>query len=308
MSRAWLGISAALACTASLVLSSSAAAGETVPLRGSVAGAGAAVPLPDSMAAAGDSISQAFDVKVTGIFQDNPTYSWSTGTNKSVDSEYDRILAANPAIKGHEYNDSVAGDMMSNLDGQLQTAAGQGVQYVTIEIGADDLCVNSVAQMTPTATFQSEFQQALTDFTAADPTASIFVASIPNIYQVWKLNHNNPLAELVWNTLPFCNTMLPSSVTSAERQQVVQQEQAYNQVLGSVCAGFSQCLFDNDAVYDFKFTKADTSPVDFFHPSIAGQRLLASIAWAAGFWSADAKTRQPKTTVRLPARITRSSA
>jgi lysophospholipase L1-like esterase len=291
-----------------LVVPSSAASAASVPQPGSMAAASASVPLPDSMAAVGDSITQAFDVKVTGLFQDNPAYSWSTGNNKSVDSEYERILAANPAIKGHEHNDSVAGDMMANLDGQVKTAAAQGVQYLTIEIGADDLCVNTVGEMTPTATFQSEFQQALTDFTAADPAASIFVASIPNIYQVWQLEHSNPLAEVVWNTLPFCPDMLDSGVTSAQQQQIVQQEQAYNQVLASVCPDFTQCLFDNDAVYDFKFKKADLSPVDFFHPSIAGQRLLASTAWSAGFWSADAPALHPKTTVRVPARITRSSA
>jgi lysophospholipase L1-like esterase len=267
-----------------LVVPSSAASGASVRVPRSMAASGASVALPDSMAAAGDSITQAFDVNVAGIFQDNPDYSWATGTKKSVDSEYERILAANPAIKGHEYNDAVAGDMMASLDGQLETAAAQGVQYVTVEIGADDLCVNTIGEMTPTATFQSEFQQALTDFTTADPTANIFVASIPNIYRVWQLEHSNPLAELVWNTLPFCPDLLDSGVTSAQRQQFVQQEQAYNQVLGSVCAGFSQCLFDNDAVYDFKLTKADIGPVDFFHPSVAGQRALASAAWSAGFW------------------------
>jgi lysophospholipase L1-like esterase len=291
-----------------VVVPSSAASAASVPLPASMAASDSSVPLPDSMAAAGDSITQAFDVKVTGLFQDNPAYSWATGTNKSVDSEYERILAANPGIRGHEYNDSVAGDMMADLDGQVKTAATQGVQYLTIEIGADDLCVNSVGAMTPTATFQSEFQQALTDFTAADPDASIFVASIPNIYRVWQLEHTNPLAEVVWNTLPFCNTMLPAYVTGAQRKQVVQQEQAYNQALGTVCADFSQCLFDNDAVYDFKLTKADIGPVDFFHPSVAGQKALASVAWSAGFWPADANTRHAKTTVRVPARITRSSA
>jgi lysophospholipase L1-like esterase len=272
MSRAWLGISAAAAFAAFLVAPASAASG-------------ASLPLPDSMAAAGDSITQAFDVNVAGIFQDNPAYSWATGTKTSVDSLYQRVLAANPAIKGHEYNDAVAGSMMSALEGQVKTAASQHVQYLTVEIGADDLCVNSVGDMTPTATFQSEFHQALTAFTAADPAAHIFVASIPNIYQVWQVNHSNWLAELVWNTLPFCNTMLPLYVTSAERQQVVQREQAYNKVLGNVCAEFSQCKFDNDAVYDASLTAADASPVDFFHPSVAGQAKLASVAWSAGFWA-----------------------
>jgi GDSL-like Lipase/Acylhydrolase family len=271
MSRAWLGIATAGAFVAILAVPASAASP-------------ASVMLPGSMAAAGDSITQAFDVNPAGLFQENPAYSWATGTQKTVDSEYQRILAVNPAIKGHEYNDSVPGAMMADLDGQVKTAAAQGAQYLAIEIGADDLCVNTVGDMTPTATFQSEFQQALTDFAAADPAADIFVASIPNIYKVWQDEHNNALAQLVWNVLPLCPDMLDASVTSAQRQQIVQQEQAYNQVLGAVCAEFSQCLFDNDAVYNVKFTSGDISSADFFHPSVAGQRELAKVAWLAGFW------------------------
>jgi lysophospholipase L1-like esterase len=237
------------------------------------------------MAATGDSITQAFDVNWSGVLSDTPADSWSTGTSTSVDSEYERILAANPAISGHEYNDAVVGATMADLDGQVKTAAAQDVQYLTVEMGANDLCTSSVSSMTPTSTFQSEFQQALTDFSNADPDARIFVASIPNIYQLWEDENSDFIAQLEWNVFGICPDMLSISATSAQRQQIVSQEQADNQVLGNVCAEFSQCLFDNDAVYDFKFTSSDVSDVDYFHPSVAGQAALASIAWSAGYWA-----------------------
>lgn len=272
MFRARLGLCAAAAITAAALVAPTSAA------------SAASVPLPDSMAAAGDSITQAFDIDLSGLFQSSPQYSWATGTSTAVDSEYQRILAANPAIKGHEYNYAVPGDTMADVDGQVKTAAAKGVQYLTIEAGADDVCASSISQMTPTATFQSEFHKALTDFTAADPDAHIFVASIPNIYEVWEDEHTNILAEIMWNLLPLCNTMLDITTTSAQRQQILAQEQAYNKVLGAVCAEFTQCKFDNDAVYDYNFTSADISSVDYFHPSILGQNELASLAWAAGYW------------------------
>jgi lysophospholipase L1-like esterase len=173
---------------------------------------------------------------------------------------------------------------MASLDGQVEEAASQGVQYLTVEMGANDLCVSSVGDMTPTATFQSEFQQALTGFTSADPGAHIFVASIPNIYQLWQDEHSDFIAELEWNVFGICPDMLSAFATSAQRQQIVAQEQADNQALASVCAEFSQCLFDNDAVYNVKFTSADVSNVDYFHPSVAGQAELATVAWSAGYW------------------------
>jgi PKD repeat protein len=40
--------------------------------------------------------------------------------------------------------------------------------------------------------------------------------------------------------------------------------------------------FDNNAVFNTKFTKSDVSG-DYFHPSVAGQAKLASVSWAAGY-------------------------
>lgn len=241
----------------------------------------ASVPLPNSMAAVGDSITQAFDVDWSCVLSDCPTESWSTGTDRAVDSEYQRILAANSA---KEYNDAVAGANMSALAGQVTTAASQGVQYLTVEMGANDLCVSSVSDMTSTSTFESEFKTALTDFTTADPDAYIFVGSIPNIYQLWQDEESNALAELEWNVFGICKDMLSISATSAQRKQILTQEQADNNALATVCAEFLHCKFDNDAVYNFKFASSDVSDVDYFHPSVTGQAALASVAWSAGYW------------------------
>ena len=125
-----------------------------------------APPLPNSIASAGDSITRAFDMSFWPwcVLTDCPAYSWSTGTSSSVNSEYRRILARNPAISGHTYNDAKTGANMSALDSQLQSAATQGVQYVTVLMGANDICTSSIASMTPTGTFQSEFQTAISDF------------------------------------------------------------------------------------------------------------------------------------------------
>lgn len=244
----------------------------------------ASIPLPNSMAAVGDSISQAFDVDWSCVLSDCPAESWSTGTDSAVDSEYQRVLAANSAVSGHEYNDAVAGANMSALAGQVNTAASQGVQYLTVEMGANDLCVSSVGDMTSTSTFESEFKTALTDFTTAEPSAHVFVASIPNIYQLWQDEESNVLAELEWNVFGICPDMLSASATTAQRQEIVTQEQADNNALSTVCAEFSQCKFDNDAVYNYKFTSSDVSDVDYFHPSVTGQGALASAAWSAGYW------------------------
>jgi lysophospholipase L1-like esterase len=243
------------------------------------------VPLPNSMASTGDSITRAFDISWLHLLSDSPQYSWSTGTSTSVNSEYERILALNPAISGHVYNDAKTGAKMADLDGQAKTAASQGVQYLTVLMGANDLCTSTIAGMTPTATFQSEFSTALSDFFAADPSAHVYVSSLPDIYNLWSVLHTNSAAASAWKTFGICQSMLSTSDTSAQRQQVVTQEAADNSALQAVCATYANCLWDNYAGYNFKFPASDISTVDYFHPNLQGQNDVASVAWKAGYWA-----------------------
>ena len=78
----------------------------------------AAAAPPGSMASTGDSITRAFN---TGSvpFLDAPANSWSTGTSATVNSHYSRLLALNPAIAGHAFNDAVTGADMADLNGSL---------------------------------------------------------------------------------------------------------------------------------------------------------------------------------------------
>ncbi|MEO7069661.1 MAG: GDSL-type esterase/lipase family protein, partial [Nostocoides sp.] len=182
MRRLLLALITALALTAALVAPSAQAA---------------STAYPGSMASTGDSITRAFDVKSSGCFlSDCPQYSWSTGAG--VNSQYARLLALNPAISGHNLNDAQTGAKMSALAGQLGTAAAQNVDYVTILMGANDLCTSSTSTMTPTKTFRSQFGAALSQFTTARPGAKVFVSSIPNIYQLWSLLHRNFSAVFTW--------------------------------------------------------------------------------------------------------------
>lgn len=243
------------------------------------------VPLPSSMASTGDSITRAFDVNFSHLLADTPQDSWSTGSDPTVDSHYQRILAGHPAISGQAHNFAKTGAKMAALDGQVKAAAAQKVEYLTILMGANDLCAGSVATMTPTATFQAEFSQALSDFFAADPSAHVFVSSIPDIFRLWQTLRNNPVAEATWNLAHICPVMLSVLATGAQRQQVVKQELADNAVLASVCQSYANCRWDGNAVYNFPFTAAHVSSVDYFHPNLVGQNVLAATTWAAGFWA-----------------------
>ncbi len=251
------------------------------------AGSASAAPkhYPRVMAAAGDSITRAFDVGWCCILRDDPSRSWSTGSDPAVDSHYLRLLALDRRIAGNANNDAASGARMSGLAGQLGRAAAQRADYVTVEMGANDLCTNSVTTMTPTANFEAQFRAALAAFVDQRPSARILVASIPDLYWLWQQFHTNAAAQFVWSAFGICQSMLSVFNTETQRQQVVAQELAYNDVLARVCAEFSRCRSDGGAVYDTKFAASDVSTVDYFHPSIEGQHDLAAITWTVGYWS-----------------------
>jgi lysophospholipase L1-like esterase len=245
------------------------------------------VGYPSSIASTGDSITRAFNT--CGFpFIDCPQNSWSTGSSSAVNSHYRRILAANPAISGRSYNDAKTGARMNALNGQVTTVVSQRAEYVTILMGANDICTSSVATMTPVATLEAQLQTALQTLSAGLPNARIYVVSIPNVYRLWEILHNNFSAALTWSLAGICQSLLANPMSNAptdvaRRQQVYQRNVADNQALARVCARFIHCRFDGNAAFNVAFVPADVSTRDYFHPSVTGQAKAAAATWAATF-------------------------
>jgi hypothetical protein len=157
---------------------------------------------------------------------------------------------------------------------------------VTVLLGANDLCTSSPSTMTSTDSFGTEFGQAMATLHQQLPQARIFVSSIPDIYQLWKVLHTNPVARTVWATAHICPAMLGAARTEAERQQVVAREVAFNQILAEGCHQYgANCRWDGGGTYNYKFSASQSSVLDFFHPDLDGQAALASVTWAASWWS-----------------------
>lgn len=242
------------------------------------------VPLPSSMAAIGDSITRAFDVCC--FYGEQPEHSWTTGNSGSdvIASHYERILADNPTIEGRGFNDAATGATMADAPAQATLAASQGVEYVTVLMGANDLCTDSPSSMTRPAEFRSQLEETMSILTAGLPDAQVFVSSIPDIYRLWFVLHDDPEAQLVWLLGDICQSMLNPFNTERQRQQVVRRELAFNRILRNVCAVYPNCRFDGLATYGFRFDESHVSTLDYFHPDLDGQAALADVTWAASWW------------------------
>ncbi|HEY0640021.1 MAG TPA: SGNH/GDSL hydrolase family protein [Pseudonocardiaceae bacterium] len=241
---------------------------------------------PNSMASLGDSITRAFNA--CGWYSDCIERSWSTGTDTTVNSHARRIRAVNPSFTT-AHNDASTGARANAMAGQAATAVSQGVQYVTMEIGANDACTSSESTMTAVSTFRSQIDAALGTLRSGLPNARVFIASIPDIKRLWFVGKDNGSARFFWSAGSICQSMLAnptstSATDTARRDRVRQRVIDFNTQLAQACAAYGpNCKFDNNAVFNYQFVASQVSGWDYFHPNAEGQRVLAEVSYRAGF-------------------------
>ncbi|WP_326690587.1 GDSL-type esterase/lipase family protein [Streptomyces sp. NBC_01795] len=233
---------------------------------------------PGSIAAVGDSITRGFDA--CSLLSDCTKVSWATGTENEVDSLASRLLT-DP--RGKSWNYAVSGAVADDLPAQMRKAADVRPGMVTVMSGANDACRPSVARMTPVEDFRADIREGLRVLRAESPKTQVYVSSVPDLRRLWQQGRKNPIGERVWG-LGICQSMLkdPQSMDKAahdRRQQVYDRAVDYNSVLKEECAKDLRCRYDNGAVFRYRFTGAELSNWDWFHPSKAGQRSLAEMAY-----------------------------
>ena len=242
------------------------------------------VPLPDSMAAIGDSITQAVAVN-SGAFGASAGHSWATGNDETDDiaSHYERLAEAHPVITGKVFNNSVPGAKMVDALAQVQITVSQRPDYVLFLMGGNDICTTSADTMTTAADFENQFKTAMDQLARGLPQSSIYVVSIPDIYHLWEIGHENLVTATIWANGGVCQAML--SDNEADREEGRDRNVQFNEILERVCTTYANCLFDGGAVFDHKFSEEEIGPLDHFHPSEQGQAALAEISWTNGYWA-----------------------
>ncbi|MFJ3701806.1 MULTISPECIES: SGNH/GDSL hydrolase family protein [Streptomyces] len=235
---------------------------------------------PASVAAVGDSITRGFDA--CSVLADCPEVSWATGTDAGVRSLAVRLLGPSKAAS-HSWNHAVSGARMAQLPEQMVMAAKERPELLTVMIGANDACRDSVDLMTPPADFRSSFEASMRQLRASAPKTQVYVSSVPDLKRLWSTGRENPLGKQIWK-LGICRSMLGDAddmgaAAVARRDAVQERVVAYNEVLRDVCARDERCRYDGGAVFDYRFTGEQLSEWDWFHPGRDGQARLAEIAY-----------------------------
>jgi lysophospholipase L1-like esterase len=237
--------------------------------------------LPNSIAGLGDSITRAAlaDNSFGGLSFGQPEHSWTTGyeSGDGVDSHYERILAANSGISGNTYNLAESGAKMDDLPGQAVDAVNSGAEYVTIQMGGNDLCRDDASQMTSVAQYTSDFTAALNTLEAGLPDAVILVTEVVRVKRVYDVGRWDFGCQFNWWVYQWCDSALRNG--STQRNQVDARNIEYNNVLRDISAQRGH-PFDDD-VFEWKFSKGNLSDVDCFHPDLSGQQALANVTYDA---------------------------
>jgi lysophospholipase L1-like esterase len=231
---------------------------------------------PKVVGALGDSISTGFDALHLG---DNRDLSWATGTSDEVNSHLKRLEAyLNTPLIGE--NEAVAGSTAVDLNKQITRLLPNHPAYVTIDIGANDVCDWEAETYDASLTkFEADVQAAIQRIVDAEPDARITLAPIPDVYNLWEVASQQSGCQFKWTVTGLCKPLLAKSRTQEERLAFKDRWAGANDALARVAANFPQQVLFNENAIDVPFTWEDVSTIDCFHPSVKGQNLLAEKTW-----------------------------
>ena len=255
---------------------------------------------------------------------------WSTGydtydivysLNERFEDADETNYYENNVTRDSIFNHAVSGAVMADFATQANevvadvsvTPSGKA-GMVTILLGNNDVCADSLADMTPIDQFEAQYRAGL-DILANSPAtkeAEIHVSSIPDIYWLWIVKKDVSRCQLIWWIGGVCQALLQDpgddcvSVTSRDDPDTVYPgdgsncqrrkefhgkiRDVYNQILRDVLQEYIDSGRLPNAYYidifDVQFSSEQVNNGDCFHPSVSGHELLADEEWCRSHWSA----------------------
>jgi GDSL-like lipase/acylhydrolase family protein len=258
-----------------------------VAATGAGTGAARVVAYPSALAVLGNGGATGFASNPAHPSRDARSNSWATGANPAVRSVYLRILARNPAVRGHNANFAQNGATLKELAGQVRRATARRVkpELVLVQIGDDDMRCDG-----RDASRYDEFQAGLTTqlqaLAAGLPKARILVVSpwgsvgsyiraIQSLGQAVRLEHAGKGP---------CSLFAPrtGAVVPAHVAYVKQTLAGFAGAMAAACDAVPTCTYDRGAASRMTVTAADLG-WRHQHLSVAGHAKLAAIEWSVLF-------------------------
>lgn len=282
-------------------------------------------PYPKSMGALGDSLTRAANAglrRQRSIFPwitvnffwrsylrtvrdrngsyDRPIYSWTTGSSKKVLSHRKRLeKMSGKKIKFH--NSGITGAKIGlvwqkelpELKKWSQDNLGKNYpDYVTLMIGANDLCTGSADTITEPEKFEEHLDKILEELLINSNDTKVLVSAFPNVNLLpeilfdSKWGARKTCADL-WKKFPIC-----PAITRAKNEEQLNKVQEYydryHDIIESKIADLRLIYGDRiryaSKIQEESFTEDDIA-VDCFHPNYNGQKKLARKSFESTWWA-----------------------
>ena len=237
---------------------------------------------PSSIVAMGHSGLTGFGSDPELPMVDTTANSWATGTNPDVDSIYLRVLAKNPAVKGHVENVAIDGSNVDSLVDQEKLAAAvtPTPDLVIIQSIDNDIRCDGTDPQNYTP-FRHQLTAVMDSVTQDMPDADIFFVS------QWATvkEYDRAAVEIdpshVTGTGPCDAIDLETYKLNPKHEKYLQHlVDHYWKIVTAVCAEYPTCRTDKGLMQTMKLDKADLAS-DVNHLSVVGHHKMAALAWQA---------------------------
>lgn len=234
------------------------------------------------MGAVGDSITRGFN---SGGLLANPENSWSVGKGSSEDlsSHRQRLLDLGYDVVIKDV--SLSGARTQNLKKQIRKLKKlKRIDYVTFLMGANDVCTWPEQHQASLEAFEGRIRKSVDDLIEHSPDVKIVMLAVPDMVNLWALGVNNG-CQKKWNMTGFCKRLLGESVTDLQRKYFGHRLSDANHTLQQIASDYPNHIRFVRSTGEIQFEMGHVSPIDCFHPSVAGQGMLADESWQNGWFA-----------------------
>jgi len=232
------------------------------------------------MGALGDSITAGFNAG--GLF-DHKRNSWSGGF--AIDSHAVKLRAK---LGQHVRSRNVAksGAFISDLPRQagLLLRAGYRPDYVTILIGANDICTGQQKTEPLIKSSRLILDETLAKLRSSNSDVKIALAGVPNLPHLYNIMKEKPTCLKQWKSFNVCSTILLAK--PEQIKEATHTWQSFNQMLEQFAADNPEHVKFAPKTSEPIFQTSEVSAIDCFHPNVRGQVFLSNSVWEQG-WYAD---------------------
>lgn len=229
----------------------------------------------------GDSITSAFNTRWVGGVG-NRRYNWSTGVSQRVASHLNRLDNTKSSLRIGFKNVAVTGAKSAGLKDQLEKVREYRIDYLTILIGANDVCSWSEDHEDERQKFKENISIIIEKVIEKNNKVKILLSSIPDMYNLYEKGKNR--CQFKWNIFKLCPRLLHSKRSEEERRRFYSRLVDANNTLEELSIEYASHVKFVSDVFDFRFSIEHVSPIDCFHPSIKGQGALADMTWNRGWF------------------------